>query len=63
MIGLVASMLLFVALWLRFVEKTPWLTIVKILVIIAAIVLGVFQFWLKVQFPLGILGDMIVGLL
>ena len=62
-IGLVASMLLFVALWLRFVEKTPWLTIVKILVIIAAIVLGVFQFWLKVQFPLGILGDMIVGLL
>lgn len=61
-IGLVPSLLLFVILWLKLVEKATWAATIKVLAIVAAVVIGVFQLWLKIRFPAGVLGAMLVGL-
>ena len=53
LLGMLPTLGLFVVLWLRLVEKTPWKTTLIILAIVAAIVLGVFVFWLGVRFPKG----------
>lgn len=54
-IGMLPSLALFVVLWLRLVEKSNWKTIAIILVLVMAIVVGVFIVWLKVRFPQGML--------
>ena len=53
-IGLIPSCLLYLFLWLKFVEKTPWKIIILIEVFMAALILGVFVFWMQVQFPMGL---------
>ena len=60
LIGLVPSCLIYILVWLRLVEKTPWKTIIIIEIIVAAIVLGVFTAWLQVRFPVGLLGEMLL---
>lgn len=59
-IGLVPSCLIYILLWLRFVERASWKVIVVIELIMAAIILGVFTFWLQIRFPMGLLLDMIL---
>lgn len=59
LIGLVPSCLIYILLWLKLVEKAPWKAIIIIEIIMAAIILGVFTFWLQIRFPMGLLGDMI----
>lgn len=53
-IGLIPSCFLYVVLWLRVFEKTPWKSTLTVAVVIMAIAIGVFQVWLGVQFPMGI---------
>lgn len=54
-IGMLPSLALFVVLWLKLVEKSSWKSTLLVLVIVMAIVVGVFVLWLKVQFPWGLL--------
>lgn len=53
-IGLILSCLLYLFLWLKFVEHTAWKAIIVIEVFMAALILGVFVFWMQVQFPVGL---------
>ncbi len=55
LLGMLPTLGVFVVLWLRLVEKTPWKTTIIILLIVAAIVLGVFSFWLGIRFPKGVI--------
>lgn len=59
-IGLVPSCLIYIFLWLKVVEHASWKVIVIIELIMAAIILGVFTFWLQIRFPMGLLLDMIL---
>ena len=59
LIGLVPSLLLYILVWLKVVEKAPWKAVIVIELIVAAIVLGVFTGWLQVRFPVGLLGDLL----
>ena len=59
LIGLVPSCLIYIFLWLKFVEHAPWKVIIIIEIIMAAIILGVFTAWLQIRFPMGLLGDLI----
>ena len=60
LIGLVASCLVYIFLWLKFIERAPWKVVITTELIIAAIALGVFTGWLQVRFPIGLLGDLIL---
>lgn len=53
-IGLILSCLLYLFLWLKFVEHAAWKAIIIIEVFMAALILGVFVFWMQVQFPWGL---------
>lgn len=53
-IGLVPTVLIYVIIWLKLVEKTNWKTTLIILTVAAFITVGVFGMWLGVQFPMGI---------
>ena len=53
-IGLILSCLLYLFLWLKFVEHSAWKAIIVIEVFMAALILGVFVFWMQVQFPVGL---------
>lgn len=57
LIGMLPALALFVVLWLKLVEKTPWTTTLIILAIVMALVIGVFVLWLGVRFPTGLLYD------
>ena len=50
LIGLVPSCLIYIFLWLKFVEHAPWKVIIIIELIMAAIILGVFTAWLQIRF-------------
>ncbi|AEV29795.1 Tripartite tricarboxylate transporter TctB family [Sphaerochaeta pleomorpha str. Grapes] len=58
-IGLVPSVALYMVLWLRVFEKSSWKTTLIALVVIMAIVIGVFSLWLGIDFPKGIILDAI----
>lgn len=57
--GMLPALGLFVVLWLKLVEHTPWKTTLIILAIVAALVIGVFVMWLGVRFPNGAIYDML----
>lgn len=59
--GMLPTLALFVVLWLKAVEKAPWKTVLIILVIVMAIVIGVFVLWLGVRFPNGLIYNAIVN--
>ena len=61
LVGMLASLLIFVLVWLRFYEKESWKNTIISLIIAFAIVYGVFMLWLKVSFPNGLILDMILG--
>ena len=61
LIGLVPSCLIYIFLWLKFVEHAPWKVIIIIEIIMAAIILGVFTAWLQIRFPMGLLGSLILS--
>ena len=53
-VGLILSCLLYLLLWLKFVEHAAWKAILVIEVFMAALILGVFVLWMQVQFPMGL---------
>jgi hypothetical protein len=55
-IGMVLSLLSFLVFWLRKIEHSSWKTTIITTAIMAIIVIGVFQLWLGVGFPLGLFG-------
>ena len=57
-IGLILSCLLYLFLWLKVIEKASWKVIIIIEVFMAALILGVFVFWMQVQFPMGLLANL-----
>ena len=59
LIGLTPSCLIYILLWLRFVERAPWKHIIIIELVVAFIILGVFTAWLQVRFPTGLLGSVL----
>lgn len=61
LIGMLPALGLFVVLWLKLVEHTPWKTTLIILAIVAALVIGVFVLWLGVRFPNGMIYDMLMN--
>ena len=54
-IGLILSCLLYLLLWLKVIEKASWKVVIIIEAFMAALILGVFVFWMQVQFPMGLL--------
>lgn len=60
-IGLLPSLILFVLIWLKVVEKSTWKSTIFVTLLNAAIGYGVFQFALGVPFPEGLLFQMIFG--
>ncbi|MEA5010566.1 MAG: tripartite tricarboxylate transporter TctB family protein [Angelakisella sp.] len=61
LIGMIPTIIIYVILWLKLVEKTPWKQTLIVLAVIMAIVLGVFVFWLGVPFPEGIIFEALLG--
>ena len=59
LIGLLPALAVYLLLWLKLVEKTPWKTAIIIFVVVMAIVIGVFVLWLGVPFPEGLIMDLI----
>lgn len=61
LIGMLPSLVLYVVLWLRLVEKAGWKQTLIVLAVIMSIVTGVFVAWLGVPFPQGLLYTMLMG--
>ena len=59
--GMLPTLAVFAVLWLKVLEKAPWKTTIIILVIVMAIVIGVFVLWLGVRFPNGMIYNAITG--
>lgn len=55
LIGMIPSVLIFILVWVRYVEKFPWKTAIATMLFIGCIAIGIFVLWLDVQFPKGIL--------
>lgn len=60
-IGMIPSLLIFVLLWLKVYEKQSWTTTIIALLIVSFIVIGCFRIWLDIQFPIGLIGELIFG--
>ena len=58
---MIPAIILYVILWLRVVEKTPWKQTLIVLATIMAIVYGVFVVWLGVPFPQGFILEALLG--
>lgn len=59
-IGILPALLIYFVLWQIIVEKTSIPAKILSTIVVSAIVLGVFVFWLKVPFNKGILFDLIM---
>ncbi len=55
--GMLVSIIAFLIGWIRFYEKYDWKTTITTTLILVAIVVGVFMFWLQVPFPKGLILD------
>lgn len=60
-IGLVPAILIFEFVWLRLYEKVSWKATIITLAIIVFIVVCCFQIWLGIDFPIGLIGNLIFG--
>ena len=58
-IGLLPSCLLYVIIWLKVFEKCSWKSTFTVTAVMAVIVIGVFQLWLGIQFPIGIFEEIL----
>ncbi len=54
-IGLLPALAIFILLWMKVLEKAPWKDTLIVLGISMAIAVGVFQMWLGIRFPMGLL--------
>ena len=61
LIGMLPALAVYVLVWLRVIEKTPWKTTLITFAVIMAIVYSVFVLWLGVLFPQGLLFDLLLG--
>lgn len=61
LIGMIPALAIYVLVWLRWYEKTPWRTTLMVFAVIMAIVIGVFVLWLGVPFPKGLLFNTLLG--
>lgn len=53
-VGLIPACIFFVILWLKVFEKADWKSTIIVTLVVAAIVGGVFEIWLGIQFPRGV---------
>lgn len=60
-IGMIPSVLIYLVVWLRVLEKSSWKQTLLVTLIIGAIVYGVFVLWLNIPFPQGIIFEWILG--
>ncbi len=60
-IGTIPSIILLEVLWCRFYEKLSWKTTAIATVFCLILALPVFTMWLQIDFPLGIIGNLIMG--
>ena len=60
LIGFLPASLLFVLLWLRVIEKAPWKGTLIVFASLAVMAYGVFNIWLSVPFPKGLLFELIL---
>ncbi len=61
LIGMIASILLYIFIWVRYVEKYSWQTAIKTMLVVGGIIFGIFVLWLGVQLPKGLLFQAILG--
>lgn len=61
LIGMIPSVVLYVVLWLRLVEKYTWKKAIIPAIFISVVIIGTFVLWLKVPFPQGIIFEMLLG--
>ena len=54
-IGMIASLFIFLLLWLKGIEKLSWKVTCSTTVVMTAIVVFVFRMWLQIEFPKGLL--------
>jgi len=59
--GFIVTLLVFIFIWVRKYEKASWKHTIILLVFTFAFVFGVFDIWLDVSFPKGIILDAILG--
>jgi len=55
LIGLLPTLALFVLLWLKVYERSPWVPTLIVLALMMALSYGVFVMWLNVHFPRGMI--------
>lgn len=60
-IGMELAILVYLIIWLHLYEKQSWKTTIIATVVIMAIVIGAFDLWLGIDFPKGIIYDLIFG--
>lgn len=61
LIGLVPAILIFEFIWLKLYEKVSWKATIITLAIVVFIVVCCFQLWLGIDFPVGLIGNLIFG--
>ena len=59
LIGLLPALLLFAFAWIKLIEKNPWKGTIAVLLVLAVIGYGLFQFALHVTFPVGLLFELV----
>jgi hypothetical protein len=59
--GMLPSLLVYFILWQLAIEKTPFRQLIVSTLVVSAIVLGVFVFWLKIPFDNGVFFDFILS--
>ncbi len=58
-IGMIPSIAIYMLVWLKWYEKCTWKATIIAFVIIMAIVVGAFAIWLRIDFPKGIIYNLI----
>lgn len=61
LIGMIGSILLYILIWVRYIERYSWQTAIKSMIIIGGIIFGIFVLWLGVQLPKGVIFQAILG--
>ncbi len=60
-IGTVPAVIIFELLWCKFYEKLSWKSTIIALIFCLILVLPVFTWWLQIDFPVGLIGNLILG--
>ena len=60
-IGILASLAIFLVLWLRFMSKLTWIKTIVTVLVMGAVIYGTFIWWLGVSFERGLLFNYLRG--